>query len=119
MVADGRAGDFRVKLDAIARIPDRHRLVIGVFGHACDGNLHPTIVFDSCDAAAAQRARYAFDEMVCRCLELGGSITGEHGVGEYERRYLEPLVGAVELELMNGVKAVFDPAGILNPGRAI
>lgn len=106
-------------LAAIAKIADRHRLVIGTFGHAGDGNLHPTIVFDARDTAAAKHAYRAFDDMIGRCLELGGSITGEHGVGELKRRYLEPMVGSVELGLMNGVKAVFDPAGILNPGRAI
>ncbi|MFE3059587.1 FAD-binding oxidoreductase [Nocardia sp. NPDC059239] len=106
-------------LDAIAEIADRHCLLIGTFGHAGDGNLHPTIVFDPHDTAAAVRAQHAFDDMIRRCLDLGGSITGEHGVGDLKRRYLEPMVGSVELGLMNGVKAVFDPAGILNPGRAI
>ena len=94
----------------------RHRLPIGTFGQAAGGNLHPAIVFD---AAAAERALRAFDEMVGHCLALGGSITGEHGVGDLERRHLESMVGSVERTLMNQAKAVFDPAGILNPGRAI
>ncbi len=54
-----------------------------------------------------------------RCLALGGSITGEHGVGSLKRRYLEPMIGSVERSLMTGIKAAFDPTGILNPGRAI
>jgi D-lactate dehydrogenase (cytochrome)/glycolate oxidase len=106
-------------LDAIARIADRHRLIIGTFGHAADGNLHPTIVFDAADPDAAERAHRAFDEMVTRCLAFGGSITGEHGVGELKRRYLDTMVGSVERALMNRIKTAFDPAGILNPGRAI
>ncbi|MEN0136344.1 MAG: FAD-linked oxidase C-terminal domain-containing protein [Rhodococcus sp. (in: high G+C Gram-positive bacteria)] len=106
-------------LDAIARIADRHRLIIGTFGHAADGNLHPTIVFDAADPDATTRAHRAFDEMVMRCLALGGSITGEHGVGDLKRRYLGTMVGSVEHALMTQIKAAFDPAGILNPGRGI
>ncbi|MGA4792407.1 FAD-binding oxidoreductase [Nocardia sp. AB354] len=106
-------------IDAIAWIAERYRLLIGTFGHAADGNLHPTIVFDATDPDATARAYSAFDDMMNRCLALGGSITGEHGVGELKRRYLEPMVGAVELELMRQIKRAFDPKGILNPGRAI
>ncbi|MEV6338877.1 FAD-linked oxidase C-terminal domain-containing protein [Nocardia vinacea] len=106
-------------LDAITRIAGRHQLVVGTFGHASDGNLHPTIVFDRNDAVATERAIRAFDEMVDQCLALGGSITGEHGVGGLKRRYIESMVGSVEISLMSKVKAVFDPFGILNPGRAI
>lgn len=106
-------------LDAISRIADRHRLLIGTFGHAADGNLHPTIVFDPADPDAADRAYRAFDEMVTRCLALGGSITGEHGVGDLKRSYLETMVGTDERALMCQIKAAFDPAGILNPGRAM
>ncbi|MFC9769045.1 FAD-binding oxidoreductase [Rhodococcus jostii] len=106
-------------LDAITRIADHHHLLIGTFGHAADGNLHPTIVFDAADPDATERAHQAFDEMVARCLALGGSITGEHGVGDLKRRYLEPMIGSVERSLMAEVKAAFDPTGILNPGRAI
>ncbi|WP_213573924.1 FAD-linked oxidase C-terminal domain-containing protein [Rhodococcus sp. USK13] len=106
-------------LDAISRIADRHHLFVGTFGHAADGNLHPTIVFDAADPDASDRAYRAFDEMVTRCLALGGSITGEHGVGDLKRNYLETMVGTRERVLMGQIKAVFDPTGILNPGRAI
>lgn len=106
-------------IDSIAWIAERYHLLIGTFGHAADGNLHPTIVFDADDPDATARAYSAFDDMMNRCLALGGSITGEHGVGELKRRYLEPMVGTVELELMRQIKHAFDPKGILNPGRAI
>ena len=106
-------------LRAIAVIADRHQLVVGTFGHAGDGNLHPTIVFDANDAVAADHALRAFDELVDQCLTLGGSITGEHGVGDLKRRHLESMVGSAEMSLMSRVKAAFDPAGILNPGRAV
>ncbi|WP_067682601.1 FAD-linked oxidase C-terminal domain-containing protein [Nocardia miyunensis] len=105
-------------LDAIRGIAERHHLTIGTFGHAADGNLHPTIVFDAADPVAVERASLAFEEMIQDCLALGGSITGEHGVGDLKRPYLESMVGPVQAELMSQLKAVFDPAGILNPGRA-
>lgn len=103
----------------ITDIADRHQLLIGTFGHAADGNLHPTIVFDAADPDATDRARRAFDDMVLRCLELGGSISGEHGVGHLKRNYLERMYGSVEVELMSQIKAAFDPSGLLNPGRAL
>ncbi len=106
-------------LDAIRRTGDRHGLVIGTFGHAGDGNLHPTIVFDAADADAATRAVRAFDDIVTSCLALGGSITGEHGVGTLKSRHLEAMVGSAERELMGRIKDAFDLRGILNPGRGI
>ncbi|NLU65534.1 FAD-binding protein [Rhodococcus sp. HNM0563] len=106
-------------LSAIERIAEKHSLVIGTFGHAADGNLHPTIVFDAADDDHTRRARLAFDDMVAECLELGGSISGEHGIGVLKKPYLEQMVGSVERELMSKVKAAFDPTSILNPGRGI
>jgi glycolate oxidase len=106
-------------LSAIERIAATHRLVIGTFGHAADGNLHPTIVFDAADDDQTTRARKAFDDMVAECLALGGSISGEHGIGVLKEPYLEEMVGSVERELMGRVKAAFDPTSILNPGRGI
>ncbi|CAM2961675.1 FAD-binding protein [Prescottella defluvii] len=104
-------------LAAIEATAARHDVLIGTFGHAADGNLHPTIVFDAADTAATTRARAAFDDLVAACLDLGGSITGEHGVGILKEPYMESMVGATERELMAGIKSVFDPTGILNPGR--
>ncbi|WP_207390305.1 FAD-linked oxidase C-terminal domain-containing protein [Rhodococcus sp. ABRD24] len=104
-------------LAAIEEIAASHDVLIGTFGHAADGNLHPTIVFDAADAAATERARAAFDDLVAACLALGGSITGEHGVGILKKPYMESMVGTTERELMAGIKRAFDPTGILNPGR--
>lgn len=106
-------------LSAIEHIAQKHSLVIGTFGHAADGNLHPTIVFDAADDDHTRRAQLAFDEMVAECLALGGSISGEHGIGVLKQPYLEQMVGSVERELMSKVKAAFDPTSILNPGRGI
>jgi len=101
------------------RIGARDGLVIGTFGHAGDGNLHPTIVFDRADARSAAAAYAAFDEIVRAALDLGGSITGEHGVGSLKPGYLTAMVGETERALMKRIKAAFDPHGILNPGKAI
>lgn len=92
-------------------------VTIGTFGHAGDGNLHPTIVYDAKDPASVRAAEQAFERIIEGALALGGSVTGEHGVGTLKRRHLAQMLGARELELMRGIKAVFDPRGILNPGK--
>jgi D-lactate dehydrogenase (cytochrome)/glycolate oxidase len=92
---------------------------VGTFGHAGDGNLHPTIVFEGTDPASRAAAGRAFDDILAAALGLGGTITGEHGVGSLKQPYLAQMLGPVERALMARVKAAFDPAGILNPGRAI
>lgn len=97
----------------------RHSVTIGTFGHAGDGNLHPTIVFERANPASAAAARAAFDEIVRAALDLGGSITGEHGVGSLKRDYMQQMVGDAERALMLRIKAAFDPNGILNPGKAL
>ena len=106
-------------LAKIAEIGAARGLVIGTFGHAGDGNLHPTIVFDARDEASSANAYAAFDEIVRAAMDLGGSITGEHGVGSLKRDYLTAMVGEAERALMGRIKAAFDPRGILNPGKAI
>lgn len=125
-----RTGD--VLLDDVAvpigAIPDLLRAVqaaaqgngvtIGTFGHAGDGNLHPTIVFDRADAGSVEAARRAFDEVVAVAVDLGGTITGEHGVGTLKRPYLAREIGAEGISLHRSIKTAFDPKGILNPGKA-
>jgi glycolate oxidase len=103
----------------IEEIAAARGLVVGTFGHAGDGNLHPTIVFDGRDPASTASAYAAFDEIVRAAIALGGSITGEHGVGTLKRDYLTEMVGGAERALMARIKAAFDPRGILNPGKAI
>ncbi|MGW3294413.1 FAD-binding oxidoreductase [Streptomyces xiamenensis] len=104
-------------LDGVAEIAGRHRLTIGVIAHAGDGNTHPTVCFDASDEDETRRARQSFDEIMALGLDLGGTITGEHGVGVLKRDWLARELGSDVLELQRGIKAVFDPLGILNPGK--
>jgi glycolate oxidase len=104
-------------VDRIDAISARHQVVCATFGHAGDGNLHPTIVFDPDDGDTRHRAEAAFAEIFSAAMDLGGTITGEHGVGAAKRPYLEARLGADQMALLRRLKAAFDPAGILNPGK--
>jgi glycolate oxidase len=104
-------------VEYVQEVAQRHELKIGTFGHAGDGNLHPTAVLDPADEEAIHRARAAFDEIFTRAIELGGTITGEHGIGMVKLRYLERQLGADHMALLRRIKAGFDPNGILNPGK--
>ena len=109
-----RLAEMVDRIDAIAA---RHNVVCATFGHAGDGNLHPTIVFDPADGDVRHRAEAAFSDVFDTAIELGGTITGEHGVGAAKRPYLERRLGADQMALLRRLKAAFDPAGILNPGK--
>ncbi len=100
-----------------ADIADARDVVIGNFGHAGDGNLHPTIVIPRGDDDAMHRARGAFDDLVVAALDLGGTITGEHGVGQIKQPFLEREIGADNLALQRRIKQTLDPGNLLNPGR--
>jgi glycolate oxidase len=106
-------------LDGIARIAAEHDVRILCPGHIGDVNMHPHVVFDRGDDAAAARAADAFGAIMQLAIELGGTITGEHGVGTLKRPWLEQELGEVGLRLQQRVKAAFDPLGILNPGKVV
>ena len=101
----------------IEAIGVKHGLRIGTFGHAGDGNLHPTIVLDKDNPKEVAAAEAALAEIFALPLEFGGTITGEHGVGSAKLPYLEAKIGPANMQLQRDIKKVFDPAGILNPGR--
>jgi glycolate oxidase len=103
-------------LRGIEAIAERAGVLIGTFGHAGDGNMHPTIVYDHADAGAVQRARAAFDAILALALELGGTVTGEHGVGLLKRDAAAREL-ADSLDLQRAIKAAFDPRGLLNPDK--
>jgi glycolate oxidase subunit GlcD len=100
----------------ISSVAEQSGLTIGTFGHAGDGNLHPTIVFQPHQREAALAA---FDSILHSAIELGGTISGEHGIGSLKQPYLGAMIGEAERALLGRIKAAFDPHGILNPGKAI
>jgi glycolate oxidase len=108
--------------EAVAAIEDiaaHHDVLIGTFGHAGDGNLHPTIVTPRGDAEAAQRGLAAFNDILDVALRLGGTVTGEHGIGLLKRDSLAEELDEPSRQLQRQLKDVFDPRGILNPGKSL
>ncbi|GAA2401139.1 FAD-linked oxidase C-terminal domain-containing protein [Actinomadura vinacea] len=106
-------------MEGVAAISARHGLAITCTGHAGDGNMHPTVLFDADDPDQVARSARAFDEIMELGLALGGTISGEHGIGLVKRDWLETELGAVSLDLHRGIKDLLDPKGILNPGKVI
>ena len=104
-------------VERIEAIAARHDLLIGTFGHAGDGNLHPTCVLDGDDDQAIERTYRAFGDIFAAAIELGGTITGEHGVGAAKLPFLQDRLGSDQMALLRRIKTAFDPAGILNPGK--
>ena len=87
------------------------------FGHDGDGNIHFNIMLDKNNKTELKKAEYVVDALFDYTLELGGTISGEHGVGITKAAYIAKEIGFVELNLMKKIKKVFDPKGILNPGK--
>jgi glycolate oxidase len=106
-------------LDAIERIAASHQLRVGVFGHAGDGNLHPTYILDRDDPSAEGRIDAARDEIYRAALAMGGTVTGEHGTGLAKKPWLELQRGARAVELMRSIKLALDPNGLFNPGKVL
>ena len=104
-------------VERIQEIAAAHDLRIGTFGHAGDGNLHPTCVLDPGDGDAVERAHRAFGEIFAAAIAFGGTITGEHGVGMAKLPFLERQLGSDQMALLRRIKHAFDPNGILNPGK--
>lgn len=106
-------------LRAIERIAAKHDVRIGTFGHAGDGNLHPDLVFDRGDPRAETVTRLVQADLYRAALELGGTVTAEHGIGLARRDWLEIQRGPDAVRFMRAIKAALDPLGILNPGRVL
>ena len=103
----------------IQDVARKYNLLIGTFGHAGDGNLHPTILTDKRDEEEMKRVNEAIDEIFERTLELGGTLSGEHGVGIAKKKYMEKEVGRGTLLFYERLKKGLDPKGIFNPGKVI
>jgi glycolate oxidase len=101
----------------INRIAEKYQVQICTFGHAGDGNLHPTATTDARDAEEIHRVEAAFEEIFEAAIRLGGTITGEHGVGLVKAPFLEWKVGSAGISIMKNVKQAFDPHNLLNPGK--
>jgi len=103
----------------IAEVAERHNLKISNIFHAGDGNLHPIILFNSHLPGELERARAAGEEILQYCISVGGSITGEHGVGMEKNELMGRLFSADSLDYIGRFKALFDPAQLLNPGKVL
>jgi D-lactate dehydrogenase len=104
---------------AVGAIATRESLRIVCFGHAGNGNLHVNLLFDPAEAGIAARTGRALDALFEATLALGGQLSGEHGIGLAKRGYMARAVDPATLEAMRGIKRLFDPDGILNPGKLL
>jgi glycolate oxidase len=119
-VPRSRLVDYVAALESLA---EAHEVKLKVVAHAGDGNLHPTFWVDRVDslvdAGAILRLNKALDASIAVALDMGGTITGEHGIGQYKLRWLDLEQPQPIRELQRRIKELFDPQGILNPGKAI
>lgn len=109
-------------VDLIARIGDiarRHQVTVLTVAHAGDGNLHPTFIFDRSVSEIPPPVRAAADEVFAAALELGGTISGEHGIGVLKRDWLGQQIGDPAMAVSRSIKAALDPQGLLNPGKLL
>jgi glycolate dehydrogenase FAD-linked subunit len=101
----------------IERLTEKYRLTVGTFGHAGDGNLHPTVLCDERNAEEMLRAHAFYDDLYAKVLGWGGTVSGEHGIGLAKKEYLARQIGAGGVKVMKRIKDAFDPEGRLNPGK--
>jgi glycolate oxidase subunit GlcD len=106
-------------LDEVGTIGRRHDLLVSNVFHAGDGNLHPNISFDRRDLARAERVHHALSDIMEACVAVGGTLTGEHGVGSDKRDYMPLVFDAATLDAMCRVRRVFDPTERANPGKVL
>jgi len=104
-------------LKALKEIAEKYNLKIGTFGHAGDGNLHPTILTDESNKEEMERVHKAVDEIFKIAIELGGTLSGEHGIGIAKAKYMEWEFGKEGIAVMQKIKNALDPDQILNPGK--
>ncbi len=104
-------------LEFLDELSGRMGVTVACFGHAGDGNIHVNFMYDPKDPEAAERTERAVHEMFRKTIELGGTLSGEHGIGTAKKRYLPIELSDATLTLMRELKRVFDPHGILNPGK--
>jgi glycolate oxidase len=101
----------------VARVAEKYQLRVGTFGHMGDGNLHPTFLTDERNKEEMHRVEEAFQEIFGEAIRLGGTITGEHGIGLAKKSFLPSFAGEAQMRVMRELKRAMDPKGILNPGK--
>jgi glycolate oxidase len=101
----------------VAEVAKKYRLRVGTFGHMGDGNLHPTFLTDERNHEEMERVHAAFREIFDEAVRLGGTITGEHGVGVAKKDFLPDFMGPAQMRVMRELRRILDPNGILNPGK--
>jgi glycolate oxidase len=106
-------------LDRVAELAARHQVTVGVVAHAGDGNLHPNIVVDRADPASVARGQVVFDEIMELALAVGGTSTGEHGIGLLKREWLARELGPVGTRVHQAIKQALDPGHLFNPGKVL
>ena len=124
-LAPNRLGeDISVPRDAfpevvrrIRSIAEKFKLIIAVYGHAGDGNLHPSVLCDLSNPEEAARVHQAVDEIFAAALAVGGTLSGEHGIGVTKQSYLSQALGVAGVQTLKAIKQALDPKGILNPGK--
>ncbi len=104
---------------AIKEISRQHEIPIAIFGHAGDGNLHPNILFDKRDPVQLEKVKKAAADIFAVSVRLGGTLSGEHGVGSLKRAFLEKDIGPIAIDVMANIKKALDAKNILNPGKVI
>ena len=109
--------EIATMLQRIGEISKKHNVLIGTFGHAGDGNLHPTCLTDERDHDEIARAEKAYEEIFIEAVRLGGTITGEHGTGLAKKKFLHLVSGYTAIETMRTIKKAMDPNNVLNPGK--
>jgi glycolate oxidase len=114
VVPRGRLGEA---LAEIQRLSARYNLRVANVFHAGDGNLHPLILYNGREAGAYERAELLAGEILRLCVRMGGSITGEHGVGLEKRHYLPVMFGEADLDAMQAIRRQMDPLEIANRGK--
>ena len=101
----------------VEEVAKKYQLRIGTFGHMGDGNLHPTFLTDERNQSEMHRVEEAFKEIFEEAIRLGGTITGEHGIGIAKKSFLPKFAGDAQMRVMRELRKALDPKGILNPGK--
>ena len=101
----------------IRQIGEKYNLTIAVYGHAGDGNVHPSVLCDLAKEGEEERVHQAINEIFDAALSVGGTLSGEHGIGLTKRPYLKKALGEAGVNALKLVKQALDPKGILNPGK--